>query len=64
MIVKLSDIDPTPPLTSHDLPIKVNLALVNGLIGVLVDDLLKTGKEGLVNAVITKIRRLWKAGEP
>eukprot|EP00971_Amphidinium_carterae_P194177 3853269-Amphidinium_carterae.1 len=33
-------------------------------IGVFVDDLLKTGKKGLVNAVITKIRRLWKAGDP
>eukprot|EP00971_Amphidinium_carterae_P318644 6333711-Amphidinium_carterae.1 len=64
MIVKLSDVDPTPPLTSQDLPIKVNPALVHGLIGVFVDDLLKTGKKGLVNAVIYKIRRLWKAGDP
>eukprot|EP00971_Amphidinium_carterae_P132675 2627663-Amphidinium_carterae.1 len=64
MIVKLSDVDPTPLLTSQDLPIKANPALVHGLIGVFVDDLLKTGKKSLVNAVITKIRRLWKAGDP
>eukprot|EP00971_Amphidinium_carterae_P014119 278327-Amphidinium_carterae.1 len=32
MIVKLTDIDPTPLLTSQDLPIKVNPTLIHGLI--------------------------------
>eukprot|EP00971_Amphidinium_carterae_P287320 5703624-Amphidinium_carterae.1 len=33
MIVKLSDIEEVPTLTTQDLPIKVNPALVHGLIG-------------------------------
>eukprot|EP00971_Amphidinium_carterae_P079468 1572420-Amphidinium_carterae.1 len=64
MIVKFADIDHNPAHTSQDLPIKVNPTHVYGLIGVFVDDLLKTGKKGLVTAVRTKIRSLWKAGEP
>eukprot|EP00971_Amphidinium_carterae_P054406 1071945-Amphidinium_carterae.2 len=32
--------------------------------GVFVDDLLKTDNQGLLNAVITRIRKLWKAGDP
>eukprot|EP00971_Amphidinium_carterae_P046230 909832-Amphidinium_carterae.2 len=42
MIVKLSDIEESPILTTQDLPVKVNPALIHGLIGVFVDDLLKT----------------------
>eukprot|EP00971_Amphidinium_carterae_P104160 2062740-Amphidinium_carterae.1 len=64
MIVRKNDVRATPVLTDQDLPIKVDPTRIHGLIGVFVDDLLKTGKRGLVNAVITKIRKLWKAGEP
>eukprot|EP00971_Amphidinium_carterae_P344016 6484124-Amphidinium_carterae.1 len=64
MIVKLSDMEEVSTLTTQDLPIKVNPALVHGLIGVFVDDLLKTGTHGLLTSVITRIRKLWKAGDP
>eukprot|EP00971_Amphidinium_carterae_P115158 2280911-Amphidinium_carterae.1 len=64
MIVKLSDVEEVPVLTNQDLPIKVIPALVHGLIGVFVDDLLKTGTHGLLTSVITRIRKLWKAGDP
>eukprot|EP00971_Amphidinium_carterae_P149422 2962508-Amphidinium_carterae.1 len=37
---------------------------LHGLLGVFVDDLLKTGKKSLISAVTTKIRKLWKASEP
>eukprot|EP00971_Amphidinium_carterae_P068209 1350596-Amphidinium_carterae.1 len=53
-----------PILTTQDLPVRVNPAQVHGLIGVFVDDLLKTGTQGLMNSVIAKIRKLWKAGDP
>eukprot|EP00971_Amphidinium_carterae_P037600 739196-Amphidinium_carterae.1 len=64
MIVKMSDIEDTPILSTQDLPVKVNLAHIHGLIGVFADDLLKTGTQGLMNSVITRIRKLWKAGDP
>eukprot|EP00971_Amphidinium_carterae_P213343 4234081-Amphidinium_carterae.1 len=63
-IVKLSDMEENPILTTQDLPVRVNPAHVHGLIGVFVDDLLKTGTQGLMNSVISKIRKLWKAGDP
>eukprot|EP00971_Amphidinium_carterae_P134801 2671392-Amphidinium_carterae.4 len=60
----MADIEETPVLTSQDLPIRVNPSRVYGLIGVFVDDLLKIGAQGLLNAVITRIRKLWKSGDP
>eukprot|EP00971_Amphidinium_carterae_P078305 1549089-Amphidinium_carterae.2 len=65
----MSDIEDTPILSTHDLPVmplcaRVNLAHIHGLIGVFVDDLVKTGTQGLMNPVITRIRKLWKAGDP
>eukprot|EP00971_Amphidinium_carterae_P099324 1964908-Amphidinium_carterae.1 len=49
MIVKLSDIEEVPTLTNQDLPIKVNPSLVHGLIGLFVDDLLKTGNHRIAH---------------
>eukprot|EP00971_Amphidinium_carterae_P295915 5877008-Amphidinium_carterae.1 len=59
----MKDVIDNPSLTHQDLPIRVPPAKVYGLVGVFVDDLLKSGRKSLIMAVTQKLKKLWKAGE-
>eukprot|EP00971_Amphidinium_carterae_P243617 4838111-Amphidinium_carterae.1 len=61
MVVKMKDVMDNPSLTHQDLSIRVPPAKVYGLVGVFVDDLLKSGRKSLITAVTQKLKKLWKA---